>query len=293
MLASQIFAWISVMLCLLEVLRFAARISRIGSLNRFFHRIHIPCGVLLLMVGISHGLLAGNFPDAAWSEIELAPVLFTINWGSACFLSSLFLAASYLLRKRLRRYWMPVHRVLTVMMAVFLIFHLMDVGIHLPERWTGNAFIKAEQKHESSSAAEEPSAPLFDRESPAPPSRAMSTPAPPDTESSHPAPKETEDPVSEIESSALSSQEEGLADGVYTGSAPGRNGPITVNVTVVSGKITEIRVIDHTETPRYYSRAEEVIDSILSAQSTEVDAVTGATISSEGIKAAVANALGW
>lgn len=65
-----------------------------------------------------------------------------------------------------------------------------------------------------------------------------------------------------------------------------------MDVTVRSGEIVDIQIVSHAETPKYFSRAEGVIDSILSAQSTEVDAITGATLSSGGINAAVADALG-
>lgn len=82
-----------------------------------------------------------------------------------------------------------------------------------------------------------------------------------------------------------------LEDSIYTGTGQGRNGTITVNVTVSSGQITDIEITGENETPKYFSRAKSVINSILSAQSTEVDAVTGATISAEGIKAAVEDAL--
>ncbi len=82
------------------------------------------------------------------------------------------------------------------------------------------------------------------------------------------------------------------ADGVYTGSAQGYGGTITVEVTVESGQITSISIVSAPgETASFFSRAMGVIDSILTAQTWEVDAVSGATYSSGGIKAAVQNAL--
>lgn len=64
MLLSQVFAWISVFFCGMEVFRYVARISKAKALNRFFHKIHIPFGVLLLVTCGLHGLLAGNPADA-------------------------------------------------------------------------------------------------------------------------------------------------------------------------------------------------------------------------------------
>lgn len=84
----------------------------------------------------------------------------------------------------------------------------------------------------------------------------------------------------------------GFSDGVYTGSAQGFGGMITVRVRIEGGKIRSIDVISHTgETPAYYSRAKAVIAEILKKQSTDVDTVSGATYSSRGILNATAAAL--
>ena len=68
MVISQVLAWVSALLCALEVLRYPARASRAKGLNRAFHKIHIPLGVLLLLTGCLHGLLAGNLPAAALGD---------------------------------------------------------------------------------------------------------------------------------------------------------------------------------------------------------------------------------
>lgn len=82
------------------------------------------------------------------------------------------------------------------------------------------------------------------------------------------------------------------ADGVYTGTGTGFGGDITVQVTVKKGKITKIKILSaEDETPSYLKKAKGIISSILAAQSTEVDVVSGATYSSEGILEAVQNAL--
>ena len=82
-----------------------------------------------------------------------------------------------------------------------------------------------------------------------------------------------------------------LKDGVYNGSASGYGGEIRVKVTVSNGKISDIKVESHSETPEYYDRCSEIIPNIISSQSTNVDGVSGATFTSNGIKAAVADAL--
>lgn len=86
---------------------------------------------------------------------------------------------------------------------------------------------------------------------------------------------------------------DGYKDGTYQGSGTGFGGTITVQVTVSGGKITEIDIISASgETGSYLSNATGVISRILSSQSPNVDAVSGATYSSNGIIQAVQNALG-
>lgn len=82
-------------------------------------------------------------------------------------------------------------------------------------------------------------------------------------------------------------------DGTYTGEADGYGGTIQVEVTLASDEITSINVVSAPcEDSAYLSQAESVIDSILSAQNTDVDTVSGATFSSTGILNAVDEALG-
>lgn len=79
-----------------------------------------------------------------------------------------------------------------------------------------------------------------------------------------------------------------LKDGVYTGTGAGYGGTIKVEVTVQKGKISDIKVLSHSETLAYYNRAKKLIDSIIKAQSVEgVDTVSGATLTSKGILTAV------
>ena len=84
-----------------------------------------------------------------------------------------------------------------------------------------------------------------------------------------------------------------FADGTYTGSGTGLRGETTVSVTVSGGAITDITVVSYADDEAFFSRAEStVIQEILSAQSTDVATVAGATYSSNGILEAVADALG-
>lgn len=81
-------------------------------------------------------------------------------------------------------------------------------------------------------------------------------------------------------------------DGTFTGSASGMGGAVNVTVTVEGGKIVSVEVGEHNETPGISDPAiEQIPAAIVEAQSTDVEGVSGATVTSEAIKQAVAAAL--
>lgn len=80
-------------------------------------------------------------------------------------------------------------------------------------------------------------------------------------------------------------------DGVYTGTGTGFGGQMTVQVTVSGGKITDIQVLSSKDDSPYLQNACALLQNIIVSQSTNVDAVSGATYSSAGLIEAVRNAL--
>ena len=82
-----------------------------------------------------------------------------------------------------------------------------------------------------------------------------------------------------------------LADGVYKVSATGFSGPVTVAVTIMDKKIISIDILSSTDDEAFFNRAKGVIDRIIASQSFDVDVVSGATYSSNGIIGAVKNDL--
>ena len=86
-----------------------------------------------------------------------------------------------------------------------------------------------------------------------------------------------------------------LTDGVYAGTGAGKMAEIACEVTVEGGKITAVTVTEHSETPGLCDAAlESVPAQIVEKQSLDVDLVSGATGTSQGIldaaKAALAQA---
>lgn len=81
-------------------------------------------------------------------------------------------------------------------------------------------------------------------------------------------------------------------DGECFGKASAYNGNVEVKITISGGKITAIDIVKTKDDEEYFFDAQKkVIPEILEKQSTDVDAVAGATTSSEGICHAVEKAL--
>lgn len=99
---------------------------------------------------------------------------------------------------------------------------------------------------------------------------------------------ETEDAAEDTQTATGSFE---LADGVYKGSATGFSGPVTVAVTIMDKKIISIDILSSTDDEAFFNKAKGVIDRIIASQSFDVDVVSGATYSSNGIIGAVKNAL--
>ena len=90
------------------------------------------------------------------------------------------------------------------------------------------------------------------------------------------------------------------ADGTYEGTGAGFGGDVVVSVTILDGAIASIEVLSHEGENFwvvYETELNEMVSAIQAADSTDVDAVSGATKSSNGVKQAVNMALqlasGW
>ena len=94
------------------------------------------------------------------------------------------------------------------------------------------------------------------------------------------------------ESAEANSASGAYKDGEYFGKASAYNGNVEVKVTISGGKMTAIDIVKTKDDEDYFFDAQKkVIPEILEKQSTDVDAVAGATTSSEGIAHAVEKAL--
>lgn len=78
---------------------------------------------------------------------------------------------------------------------------------------------------------------------------------------------------------------------VFVGEAEGRNGTIKVEVKIEDKEIKEINVVENHESEFTKDVFTQVIDTIIKANSAEIDTISGATVTSEAIIAAVASAV--
>lgn len=117
--------------------------------------------------------------------------------------------------------------------------------------------------------------------------------APPSGTSSANAASSSQSAASQASKAASSTTSGKYKDGTYQGSGTGfRGGTTSVSVIVSGGKITAINVDSYGDDRPFFERAYSgVAQAIVSSQSANVDAVSGATYSSNGIMQAVENAL--
>lgn len=108
------------------------------------------------------------------------------------------------------------------------------------------------------------------------------TEAPPSTAEA--VPSETPDGSGEAVSS--------VQDGIYTGTASGYRGDVTVSVTVSKGKIAAVEVLSHSETAGISDAAFATLpNAIVEHQSIAIDTVAGCTFASTAILEAAKEAL--
>lgn len=81
-------------------------------------------------------------------------------------------------------------------------------------------------------------------------------------------------------------------DGTFTGTAQGYGGPVTCQVVIDNGYISEVDIADAShEDAEYLEQAQSLTGTIADAQTTSVDTVSGATVTSAGILNAATQAL--
>ena len=133
---------------------------------------------------------------------------------------------------------------------------------------------------------------------------AATSPTTTDDESSESAPDDESTESSSSDSSSAGSASSGttanasgLTDGTFTGGAADtRYGPVQVQITVSSGQITDVQVLDYPDSDRRDQEINQralpiLVSETTQAQSSQIDMVSGATYTSQGYQASLQSAI--
>lgn len=98
--------------------------------------------------------------------------------------------------------------------------------------------------------------------------------------------------INSADKGASSTSETSFTPGTYTASAKGIMSDVTVTMTFDDTSITDVKIDASGETPEIGGViVDGMIEKILAAQGADVDVVSGATITSDAIKAAAADCI--
>lgn len=84
-----------------------------------------------------------------------------------------------------------------------------------------------------------------------------------------------------------------LNDGIYKGLGVGFGGNITISTTVIDNRISNIEITSHRETQGYYEEVfKTMTKEIIETQNLNIDAISGATVTSRGFLGGVKSGVG-
>ncbi|MCK5129530.1 MAG: FMN-binding protein [Clostridiales bacterium] len=253
-------AWVGLILTVLmtiiyffRVLNKKSKIEWIKRLNRSLRKSHKLLGVTLIVVGLVHGIHSSD------NAIGL-------NFGTFTWIFSILLGLSYMFRKKFapQKMWMVYHRVITVVFVGLLVIHIIDVGGFIID---DILFAPKTQTQEVQIAKENPTA----------------VPIITSTESTSTTTKEiTTQAPTDVLTPTIKTK---YIDGVYIGTAKGYRLGLVVEVEIVDDHIVRVEVIEHNEVKKRFwgFPVKNIPLWIIEAQSTDVDTVSGATWTSQGI----------
>ena len=271
-------AWIALILTFFLIIIWGLRLicknkkpRLLYVINRWLRKHHKLTGLVLILSGLVHGLFSSD-------------ALFSLNWGTATWAISVLLGLNWMLRKKLntKKPWMIYHRVLTVIFTVLLIVHILNVGgFILDDMISGEiqAPVQTQQIEQTESSSD---------------STASAAPSSTEDATSDTTSNTTSDAAAATETASTAESETPVyVDGVYEGVGTGFRPGLVVEVVIEDGQIASVTVVEHNEQNEKYwgTPVEEIPDAIVDAQSTDVDSISGATKTSEGIKEAVEDAL--
>lgn len=292
LLLSVIFAWIAaisvVLLSIIYILRKIAG-KKTGTLlyrvNKSLRKYHKPLGIIAIVTGIIHGL---------YSSIPL----FSINIGTILIIFIILLGISFIIRKNMKGKWAFAHRFMALTVCILLIIHIIEVngfvGID------GLQYALEKDGYLVSSDINSPVSPTSTTNEIIEETMSDETLSP-ETSTTEPTeeasvisetPTETTDSLV-TDANHIFADDVVLQDGIYYGTADAYGPNLETEVVVEDGFVTEVNIISHNEknSSIYGTAMDQVPDSIIEEQTTQVDSVSGATYTSYGIMMSVEDAL--
>lgn len=254
-------AWLAVILAVILSIKYVVRkfgsVKRpnIAKINKLLGRSHILMGIILIAVGLVHGLASSQS-------------VFSLNIGTISWILSILLGVNFIVRKHLpqKSTWIVIHRILTLIFIASIVWHVIDVG--------GVAIFKEAGRINNGDLPQA--------------SQAASSESSTDSSAGNYAGSSSL--VEEMNQAASGAV---FTDGTYTGVADAFGPDLTVSVTIKDSIITDIEIVSHNErNQRYFGPPmRDVPAEIIEKQSLDVDIVAGATYTSVGIINAVYDAL--
>lgn len=252
------FAWLSLAFGVILTCKFVVRIGikKSETYRDELKKLNKYMANTHKLMGISlviTGLIHGIFSGES---------VISLNTGTICWIVSITLGVNWMARKMLRKQgsWIKYHRLLTIIFLLTLGFHLIDVKIFDNKISTNILQHKNQQDNEIQ--------------------------------------ENNETSTNGYENTLLTDINGSLdkykfKDGKYTGVADGYGPGLTVEIKVNENKVSDIKIVKHNEEGRkHYQRPMDLIPKeIIKNQSLEVDVVSGATYTSNGIVNAVKDAL--
>lgn len=309
------FAWTAVLFAIILSFKFVTRKfsknnDRLKRININLRKTHIPIGILLIVTGFIHGYYSSQY-------------ILSFNLGTIAWVLSILLGVNFAVRKMIKSKlpWIVLHRLLTVLFLVSIVWHVIDVGgVQIINEllskkdvvvYTTSLDEKVDEKDVQQettlppdlpvptiSQTETPQYELPTTEETIPPLDSQAPTVLPIEAPQYELPTTEPTPPSSTPTQTLEEFNNGmkgvvLKDGTYTGVADAYGTGLTVSVTVKSNEVTDIIITAHNEkNSKYYARPmEEIPQAIINSQSLDVDTISGATFSSVGIINAVNDAL--
>lgn len=113
--------WISFGFCIILLMKFIARISKIKAVNKAFRKIHKPLGIAVIVTGTIHGII---------SIIKHPQDIIGLITGVFLWTLIVFFAITYLAKSKLKSKWFLLHRIASIMLIIISIVHFVFVIVY-------------------------------------------------------------------------------------------------------------------------------------------------------------------